>query len=96
MTLLEDLFNINTPFDLLVNYYDITQQLTGGIFVYVMVALPFLASWILTKKVIVPIVMFTAVGGFMFVIAPWEMKGIAMIMFIFGAGGIVYKWFIDR
>lgn len=96
MTLLEDLFNISSPFDLLVNYYNLTQELTGGIFVYIMVILPFLASWILTKKAMVPIVMFTMVGGGLLVIAPWEIKGIAMIMFIFGGAGIVYKWFIDR
>lgn len=96
MTLLEDLFNISSPFDLLVNYYDTTQDLTGGIFVYILVTLPFLASWIITKKALVPIVMFTIVGGAMMVIAPWEIKGIAMIMFIFGGAGIVYKWFIDR
>ena len=96
MSLIDDLFNINSPFDLLVNYYDATQALTGNLFVYIMVSLPFLCAWILTKKAVVPIVMFTVVGGFMMILAPWEMKGIAMIMFIFGAGGIVYKWFIDR
>ena len=96
MTALDDLFNISSPFDLVVNYYSLAESLTSGLFGMIIISLIFFSCWLLTGKVIIPATLFSVIGGFLLAIAPIELKGIAMMMFIFGVGGLVYTWFKDR
>lgn len=95
-TTLEGLFNIDSPMDILINLYDIIQALTGGMFIYVFLPLPFIASWILSKKVLLPTVLYMVVGGAGMTFAPWEYKHPFMIMIMFAGAGIVYGWFKEK
>jgi hypothetical protein len=96
MTALDDLFNISSPFDIVLNYYNLTQELTGNMFIFIFLLLIFFSSWLISGKVLIPAVLFTIIGGPLMMIAPWELKQPALYMFIFGVVGIAYKWFKDR
>lgn len=96
MSVIEDLFNISSPFDLVVNYYDLAESLTYGLFSMIVIPVIFFSSWLLTGKVVLPASLFSVVGGFLLAVAPFEIKGVGMMMFIFGVGGLVYTWFKDR
>jgi len=93
---LEGLFDIDSPMDIIVNLYDIAQDLTGGMFIYVFLPLPFIASWLISRKVLLPTVFYLVIGGPMMVFAPWEYKQPFLLMVIFSGAGIVYHWFKER
>lgn len=90
---MESLFDADNGFDVVGNLYELEQDLTGGLFAYVLVSISFISMWVLSRKVIVPAVVFTFVGFPIMMIAPWELKGPAILMFVFGVSGIIYKWF---
>lgn len=90
------LFDISTPMDILFNLYTIVQLLTGGLFVYVLVTLPFIASWLISKNVVLPTIIYLAVGSALVFLLPWEMKGIALYMLSFAGAGMIYSWFKEK
>lgn len=95
-TTLECLFDIDSPMDILPNLYEITQLLTGGMFIYIFLPLPFLASWIISKKVLLPTVLYMIIGTAGMAFSPWEYKEPFMVMFIISGGGITYTWFKEK
>lgn len=95
-TTLEYLFDINSPMDILPNLYEITQLLTGGMFIYIFLPLTFLASWIISKKVLLPTVLYMIIGTAGMAFSPWEYKEPFMVMFIISGGGITYTWFKEK
>jgi len=95
-TTLEGLFDIDSPMDILINLYEITQLLTGGMFIYIFLPLPFLTSWIISKKVLLPVVLYMVIGTAGMAFAPWEYKQPFMVMLIFAGAGIVYHWFKEK
>lgn len=95
-TTLEELFDIDSPMDIIINFYDIAQALTGGMFIYIFLPLPFLTSWIISKKVLLPTVLYMIIGTAGMALAPWEYKQPCMVMLIFAGGGIVYHWFKEK
>lgn len=95
-TTLEYLFEIDSPMEILPNLYEITQLLTSGMFIYIFLPLPFLTSWIISKKVLLPTVLYMIIGTAGMALAPWEYKQPFMVMFIFAGAGIVYMWFKEK
>lgn len=95
-TTLDGLFDIDSPMDILVNLYDITQALTGGMWIYIFLPLPFVTSWMISDKVLVPTVLYMVIGTAGMAFAPWEYKQPFMIMLIFAGAGIVYHWFKEK
>lgn len=93
---LAGLFDIATPMDILINLFNIVQNLTGGLFVYIFVFLPFIANWLITKSVLLPAVLYLTIGSGLFFLLPVELQGIAKIMVIFGGTGILYTWFKEK
>jgi len=93
---LEYLFDIDSPMDILPNLYEITQLLTGGMFIYIFLPLPFLALWIISEKVLLPVVLYMVIGTVGMAFAPWEYKQPFMMMLIFAGGGITYHWFKEK
>lgn len=93
---LEYLFSIDSPMDVIVNMYEITQLLTGNLFIFIFLPLPFIASWMISKKVLLPTVLYMIVGTSGMALAPWEYKQPFMMMMIFAGGGIVYTWFKEK
>lgn len=93
MTAMEDLFDASSLFEVLANAYNLLQTVSHGIFILIFLPLPFLAIWITTKKVIVPLVLYMIVGGAIAAIGPWELKKPAMVMLGFGLAGITANWF---
>ncbi|MBN1134087.1 MAG: hypothetical protein JXA38_04080 [Methanosarcinaceae archaeon] len=96
MTVLDDLFNVTSPFDIVTNYYDLAESVTNGLFTMTAIPLIFFASWLLTGKVVLPATLFSIIGGFLLAVAPFELKKVALLMFVFGVGGLIYTWFKDR
>ena len=95
-TTLEYLFDIDSPMDILPNLYEITQLLTGSMFIYIFLPLPFLASWFISRKVLLPTVLYMVIGTSGMALAPWEYKKPFMMMFIIAGGGITYHWFKEK
>ncbi|MCK5387388.1 MAG: hypothetical protein KAJ39_09380 [Gammaproteobacteria bacterium] len=95
-TTLEGLFDIDSPMDIIVNLYDITQALTGGMFIYIFLPLPFIASLLISKKVLLPTVLYMVVGAPLMIVAPWEYKQPFILMVVIAAAGIIYTWFKER
>ena len=95
-TTLEGLFNISSPMDIIPNMYDITQTLTGGLFIYVFLFLPFLANWLISKTVVLPTVIYLVVGGGIMILLPAELGKLALTMLVFAGGGILYTWVKER
>lgn len=93
---LEYLFDIDAPMDIITNMYEITQLLTSGMFIYIFLPLPFLASWIISRKVLLPIVLYMVIGSVGMIIAPWEYKKPFMLMLTISGGGIIYTWFKEK
>lgn len=90
------LMDADSGFGIIYNIYVVVQEQTHGLFAMIFIPLIFISLWVLSRKVIVPATLFTAIGGPAMIIAPMAIKGPAMLMFIFGAGGLMYKWFKDR
>ena len=96
MTDITDILNTESGWIVLKNLFDLGNVLSNNLMVYIMVVLPFLAIWIASRKVILPAILYCIIGGPMMILAPWEIKGPAMLMFSFGVAGIVFTWFKDR
>lgn len=93
---LEYLFSIDSPMDIIPNMYEIVQLLTSDVFIFIFLPLPFLASWIISKKVLLPTVLYMIIGTSGMAVAPWEYKQPFMVMLTFAGGGITYMWFKEK
>lgn len=96
MTDISDIMENVNGFDVLKALYELGQEQSNGLFIYILTVLPFLALWIQTRKVVIPSILYLVVGGPMMLVAPPEVKGPAMIMLIFALAGIIYSWFKER
>jgi len=96
MTDISDIMENVNGFDVLKALYELGQEQSNGLFIYILTVLPFLALWIQTRKVVIPSILYLVVGAPMMLIAPPEVKGPAMIMLIFALAGIIYSWFKER
>lgn len=96
MTDIADIMDQDTGFKVLEAMYNLALVQSNGLFLYILVTLPFIALWVQTRKVVIPAIMYLAVGGPMMFLAPPELKGPMMIMLIFAIAGIIYSWFKER
>ena len=96
MTALEDLFDAPSLAGMLVNMYNLLQSITYDMFILIFLPLPFLSIWIVSKKVIIPSILYMTIGSAVAIIAPWELKKPAMLMLGFGLSGIIANWFLKN
>lgn len=96
MTDIVDIMDAGSSFGILENLYYFGLEQSFGLMMYVIIPLPFISMWLLSKKVVLPATLYTVIGGPVMILAPWELKGPFMLMFIFGVSGLIYQWFKDR